>query len=223
MSTASTLDPNKLTAGSRHHFPHGKMTPLMRVAESGAVDKVIEFVDVQKADVSISNEFGLQALHFASTRAVVRALIERGADVRAKAKEFVSSEEAKTEPLELAVRRGYTGVVVELAASGADVNDCASLVDMCLFSDNRLGALAALLAAGLLVDGPGDDGTPLHKAIEQKNLAAVQILCDAGADLTIKSLRGGYPPKLKTPLAHAILIQADAVEVYLSSRGALLN
>jgi len=51
----------------------------------------------------------------------------------------------------------------------------------------------------------------------------VQILCDAGADLTIKSLRGGYPPKLKTPLAHAILIQADAVEDYLSSRGALLN
>jgi ankyrin repeat protein len=219
----TTLDPNKLAAGSRHHFPHGKMTPLMRFAESGAADKVADLVDEHKADVTIANEFGLTALHFASSSAVVRVLVERGADVHAKAKEFVTSEEAKTEPLELAVRRGDTGVVAELAASGADVNNCASLVEMCLFSDNRLGALSALLAAGLLVDGPGDDGSPLHKAIEQKNLAAVRILCDAGADLAIKSLRGGYPPRLKTPLAHAILIQADAIEVFLSSRDAPLK
>lgn len=54
--------------------------------------------------------------------------------------------------------------------------------------------IAALLDAGLPIDAQDDDGrTPLHHAIDQQSMAAVQILVMSGASLFIKNSAGESP------------------------------
>lgn len=92
----------------------------MNAAESGSADKIASLVDDSKADVKIANEHGLTALHFASTPEAARALVQRGADIEAKARDS-SWHSARETPLMLAIRRSNVAVIKELAALGADL------------------------------------------------------------------------------------------------------
>ena len=71
-SRPSRGDPNKLIVGAHPGYPNGSKTALMSAAEGGSAAKVAALVDDGKADVSIKNEHGLTALHFASTPEAAR-------------------------------------------------------------------------------------------------------------------------------------------------------
>ena len=87
-SRPSRGDPNKLIVSAHPAYPNGSKTALMSAAEAGSAAKVAALIDDGKADVGFKNEHGLTALHFASTPEAARALVERGADVGALAKEL---------------------------------------------------------------------------------------------------------------------------------------
>jgi ankyrin repeat protein len=167
----------------------------MNAAESGSADKIASLVDDSKADVKIANEHGLTALHFVSTPEAARALVQRGADIEAKARD--SWHSAHETPLMLAIRRSNVAVIKELAALGADLDaDDSAPVKRCI--DHPFGqsfkkaVMAALLAAGAHVDGVSG-APPIFFAAEKRELDAVRFLCDNGANLAITVSRGGGP------------------------------
>jgi hypothetical protein len=88
---------------------------------------------------------------------------------------------------------------------------------------NKSAALAALIAAGALVD----EKTMRH-AITSNNVAAVRVLCDAGVNLALKSQHwlGHYTDsqaQYMTPLAAAIHFKLGDIEALLRARGAPLG
>lgn len=233
-SRPSRGDPNKLIVGAHPGYPNGSKTALMSAAEAGSAAKVAALIDDGKADVGFKNEHGLTALHFASTPEAARALVERGADVGALAKELEYMKPSAS-PLIVAIRRDDAKVVKELIALGADAEICESYPYDNYGSDSPIKrcfgvhgaikkeALAALLEAGASVDGTVG-APPLHMAIKAMHIVGVRALCDAGADLGLKCRMGaGFPPE--TALAFAIRtsqIAGGAIEAELRGRGAPL-
>jgi ankyrin repeat protein len=214
-------DPNKFFAATHPAFPSGRKTALMSAAEAGSAAKVRALVDDSKADVGLANEHGLTALHFASNAETVRALVERGADLHAKASR-------NTEPLALAVRRGDdAGAITELAAQGVDVKAGGGFAAQCCYGSGKAEALAALIALGEPVDGRSL-GEIMIRAILSKNLAVVRVLCEAGANLALKSnyyvVDGNIVigNELMTPLAAAIRNKLGDIEAVLREHGAPL-
>ena len=123
-SRPSRGDPNKLMAGAHPGYPNGAKTALMSAAETGNAAKVAALIDDGKADVGIKNEHGLTALHFASTPEAARALVERGADINALAKEVKYGGGPSASPLIVAMGRGNLPVIKELIGLGADADNC---------------------------------------------------------------------------------------------------
>jgi ankyrin repeat protein len=214
-------DPNKFFAATHPAFPNGSKTALMSAAEAGSSKKVIALIDDSKANVGLANEHGLTALHFASNAETVRALVERGADLHAKAAHDI-------EPLTLAVRRGDASAITEFAAQGVDVKAGRGFVVQCCYGSGKAKALAALIALGEPVDGRSGNGEPMTNAIYSKNLAAVRVLCEAGANLALKSshyIKDGnnyIGSEIMTPLAAAIRNKLGDIEALLRERGAPL-
>jgi ankyrin repeat protein len=216
-------DPNKLFPAAHPDFLEGRKTALMSAAAAGNAKKVTALIDDSKADVHLANEHGLMALHFASNGEVVRALVERGADLHAKVKAGYPHSWRHIEPLELAVDRGDASAITEFAAQGVSVSmHAVDLTKRCCYG-NKWAALAALIAAG----APVNEKTMNH-AIVCSNLAAVRVLCDAGANLTLKSeyWLSRYVNSQKqymTPLAAAIHFKLGDIEALLRARGAPLG
>jgi ankyrin repeat protein len=99
-------------------YPNGSKTALMSAAEAGSAAKVAALIDDGKADVGFKNEHGLTALHFASTPEAARALVERGADVGALAKEL-SWTQPSASPLIVAMRRSAPSARSRRSCAGA--------------------------------------------------------------------------------------------------------
>ena len=140
------------------------------------------------------------ALWFASLRghaAVVKELIEAGADVNVRAtvfKHIPASVKSNTSgntvsdvtPLMIAAHDGHTPVVIELIKAGADVNV------------------------------PRSDGvTPLHMAARKGHEACVALLIQAGADVNANSTKDCW-----TPLFAAIRSKHEKVVKLLKHFGA---
>ena len=218
-------DPNKFFAATHPAFPNGRKSALMSAAEAGNSKKVIALVDDSKADVGLANEHGLTALHFASNAETVRALVERGADLHGKSSR-------NTEPLALAVRRGDASAITEFAALGVDVKAGDGFATQCCYRSGTAEVLAALIALGEPVDGRSGDGKLMclaiwHANFHSANLAVVRVLCEAGANLALKSnyyvMNGStWSSELMTPLAAAIRNKLGDIEALLREHGAPL-
>jgi len=97
-------------------------------------------------------------------------------------------------PLEYAVYWSPLPFVIELIEAGADLNRAAddgfpSLI-AALASDriNRLAVLSVLLENGADTGQRGiNDWTPLHYAVMQRDLPAVEMLLDYGADPAVRT------------------------------------
>jgi len=97
-------------------------------------------------------------------------------------------------PLEYAIYWSPLPFIIELIEAGADLNRSAddgfpSLI-AALASDriNRLAVLSVLLENGADTGQRGiNDWTPLHYAVMQRDLPAVEMLLDYGADPTVRT------------------------------------
>ena len=148
----------------RYATKHGNLPAIRALLQSG--------VDVNEPlDGFRHGCKGITALWDSSSRghaAVVKELIEAGADVnvRASSKSNISGViVSDVSPLFIAAHSGHTPVVIELIKAGADVNV------------------------------PRSDGvTPLYSAARKGHEACVALLIQAGADVNAKETEEGRTP-----------------------------
>lgn len=215
---------NLLDSGGRTKWPHGKKTRLMMTTEGGDAARVIKLIDEDRASVDVANEHGITALHLAPNVECVRALVARGADVNALSMK-TSWMPAYATPFETAIENDRAAVVREFVAMGQDVDKFAlgprpswgpqTPIMACLqHSKAKTKVLEALLSLGADVNVASTyEASPLWNRVTRADLDSVQLLVDAGADLSKRS-------EGMTPLGWAINNAMSDVEAFLRSRGA---
>lgn len=164
-------------------------------------------VDARDADK------GMTALAFAAAGGAVevtRLLIERGADVKGRARRDTAST-----PLMAAVTKRNSDIALLLLAKGADATvTVGGESALAIAAGNGDAAMiAALVKAGADARGP-QGGLGLRRAAAAGQLDAVQALASAGADLNAADDAGD------TPLMFAARKEQIAVGCFLLKAGA---
>ena len=176
-------------------FPTGTMpahtvfgiTPLMEAAGAGE-EAMVEALLEAGADVAPATSIGETALHFATQRArtlaVVRRLIDAGADVNA------GEGRAGWTPLVYAVHFGDAETVEALIGAGAVIPEGVSLLHFAARTGDT-AKIRSILDAGAAVEGRDKWGlSPLMWACKPDGLEAVRLLIDAGAEVNARDDRG---------------------------------
>ena len=175
------------------------VTALMTCARTGNVDAVKSLL-AREARVNASEtQLGQTALMWAIAEKhpeAARALIERGADVRARSKNGFT-------PLMFAAQQGDTDSVRTLLAAGADVNDTTpnGMTALLVASASGHEAVAVyLLDHGADSNATDADGmTPLHYSV----LKGIALLADLKFNPVLAHLfRPNMPELAKALLAH---------------------
>jgi hypothetical protein len=157
-----------------------------------------------------------EPLHLAAYfghEAVVKLLLEKGADFEAKNSIFSAT------PLCLAAENGHEAVVKLLLKKGADFeaqNSTFSETPLCLAAENGHEAVVKLLLdKGADFEPKDQDGPiPLSYAVSSGHTAIVKLLLDKGADPEVKDDDG------RTPLSLAAEDGLEAVVKLLLDEGA---
>jgi ankyrin repeat protein len=174
--------------------------PLLHIACSVEIIPWIEallskkrWIPRHQKRVNEKDGHGDTALHHAASRkniAIVRLLLNRGADVKAKGI-------AERTALHYTVRTGNTAFVHLLLDRGADVNARDMFGDTVLHSAVKEGSTAVvqlLLDRGADINAQFKNGyTALHHAAMRGDRAFVQLLLDRGADIEAKDVTGWTP------------------------------
>ena len=185
------------------------IVPLARnlLFEKGWVSRLKLYRTVNKRDGSSTT-----ALHRAAENgheAVVRLLLEKGADVKAKNKDGRTT-------LHETVIRGHDKVVRLLLEKGADIE--AKDFNVALHQAITRGhdkVVRLLLEKGADVNTKDKDGrTALHQAVIEGNGEVVRLLLEKGADVEAKDKDG------RTTLHKAIAIGQEEVVRLLLEKGA---
>jgi len=155
------------------------------------------------ADAETWSSWGQTALYMASSRAytdVVRALIDRGADLNAICQSDDGLDDVKWTPLHVAIYRGTPSIARTLLEHGANPNalDNDGATALHLASQRRgITEVELLLEYGANVDvRERDRWTPLNEAAYYLNLEVVEVLLNRGADLHAQTNEGETPIQL---------------------------
>lgn len=178
-------------AMAAHLIARGAVVDIFAAAGLGDEARVRALLDEEPARVRATGPDGATPLHFASTAAVARLLLDRGADLEAR-----DAFHAGT-PLRWACPRGSAAVIRLLRERGAS----ADVFLLCALGDvDRLRALLAEDPARARVLGDEKDvlrgggaATPLHVAAFYGQAGAVDALLSAGADVNARSTDGSLP------------------------------
>jgi ankyrin repeat domain-containing protein 17 len=231
------------------------VTPLMEAARAGSLE-VARLLIARGADVNVHEPGrGQTALMWAVSRrhpAIVRALLEAGANVHAQTKtrpltvmlDRGPSRTVKTSmqdaaqiqaggstALLFAATSGDVTAAALLLAAGANVDDAAadgnSALTLAAFSGH--GSVArALIEAGANVNAAGAGYAPLHAAVLRGDRATVEALVAKGADVNARITRGspvrrfGSQWALPTPFIGATPLMVAAVYLEVDILRALL-
>ena len=176
-----------------------KLTPLHVASKHGLVEEARTLLKLD-VDVDATDKMERTGLHHAAINGhldVVELLLEWDADIDAIDEEFSS-------PLHLAAMIGEADVVQYLLEAGADIDAINNRGWSPLFEaviQDELGVAKILAEAGADVNiVMNDDGrTPLHAAVQVKNVEMAQLLLSFGAHVEPKNSR------IITPLRTAIL------------------
>src|SRR5258706_9084541 len=169
-----------------------RLLDAVKAGDRGAVGRILQ----QHVDVNAAERDGTTALHWAAHRndlEVVDLLIRAGANVRAVNRYGVA-------PLTVACESASADLVERLLAAGADPNEAAADGETALMTAARTGdpgVIRALIARGAVVNAHESrkGQTALMWAATENNIAAVDALLQAAADVHLHS-RGGFSPLL---------------------------
>ncbi|KAM0425178.1 hypothetical protein ACHAPT_009495 [Fusarium lateritium] len=143
-------------------------------------------------------------------RAVVKLLLEKGADIEAK-------DYGRT-PLSWAALEGHEAVVWLLLEKGADIEakDNDGLTPLLLAAMmGREAVVRLLLEKGADIEAKDNDGlTPLSLAVVMGHEAIVRLLLEKGADAEAEDNDG------QTPLSRAVVMGHEAIVRLLLEKGA---
>ena len=124
-------------------------------------------------------------------------------------------------PLLVAAQQGHEAVVRALIEAGADVNKARDdgVTPLCIAAqDGHEAVVRALIEAGADVNKARDDSvTPLYIAAENGHEAVVRALIEAGADVNKATNNGWTPLAIATQEGHTAVVQIlrDAVLVQM--------
>lgn len=169
-------------------------TPLILAAREGYAG-IVDALIAANANLDFHNNNGSTALHRAANNghlAVVNALIAAGADL------YLLDNTDHT-ALDLANDASHTEVVAALTAADAAQMQvdglCSAVSDRNLPEVQRLAGMS-----GIDVDGTcsrsRSGAKPLHWATENNDVAVVEALIDAGADVNVRNDSNRTPPAL---------------------------
>lgn len=192
---------------------HDEKTNSFTAEEQAEIDW---FCAMHGSDVTATDEDGRSLIHKAKygDRTVIRFLVSRGADVRAKDKNDQI-------PLHLAAKCGNYSVNEKLVSKGADIHakDNAGNTPLHNAAYGGNDAIAELLIShGADVHAKNNDGwTPLHSATKDwtYGIQVAKLLVSHGADVHAKDKNG------KTPLDIARERNNPRVIEYLSGLSAV--
>ena len=171
-------------------------SPLAEAARQGDADTVRALLR-QEMDVNAPGIDGTPALHWAvrvDDRNMASMLLDAGADVNRTNRYGMA-------PLHVAVQNRHVDMARQLLESGADTEAADGSGELPLHLAIRTGAddmLELLLSHGAQVDGRDLNygQTPLMLAVREENIALVQRLLEADADLDAQSLAGEEHPRV---------------------------
>ncbi len=171
-------------------------SPLAEAARQGDADTVRALLR-QEMDVNAPGIDGTPALHWAvrvDDRNMASMLLDAGADVNRTNRYGMA-------PLHVAVQNRHVDMARQLLESGADTEAADGSGELPLHLAIRTGAydmLELLLSHGAQVDGRDLNygQTSLMLAVREENIALVQRLLEAGADLDAQSLAGEEHPRV---------------------------
>ncbi|GMV99665.1 MAG: hypothetical protein AMXMBFR84_08040 [Candidatus Hydrogenedentota bacterium] len=186
----------------------GGTTALQLLACVGDATLMKEAMEKSDADVNARNRNGSTALGIAADYShwdVVALLLERKADPN------IGTNNGWT-PLCCAVDRGHGETVSLLLKHGADVN----LADQTGWTPLHMAAMEGnaemttilLAQQGVVVDAIGESGrTPLLTAARNGHAEVARLLIDAGANATLKDMKGKSALDLATARSHTAVME----------------
>jgi len=180
-----------------------EMNGLHLAAFFGLHETTVILMDDQ--DIDKRDSYGRTPISYAAQNghmAVVRLLLEKGADIDSKAKGKIV---AGMTPLSYAAQNGHTAVVRLLLEKGADIDSkakgkiVAGMTPLSFAAKNEhMAVVRLLLERGADVNSKDiSDTTALLHATIGDNVAIVKLLLENGAEVNIKDVYG------KTPLLYA--------------------
>jgi Ankyrin repeats (3 copies)/Ankyrin repeat len=174
-------------------------TPLgvPMVGGSGAGTGTAEIIDVHERDSLHWTK--LHSAAFVGKVEVVNLLLEKGAEVNARAKDGAT-------PLHLAVKRGHVSVAKLLFTKGANLTakDTEGNTPVHLASElYTIDMVKALISMGVMVNQKNESGwTPLHLAANKGKIEVVETLIAAGADINAVAGNGWTPLAVAANCGH---------------------
>ncbi|KAF7158590.1 hypothetical protein CNMCM5623_003650 [Aspergillus felis] len=186
--------------------------------EKDISDRILNFFDHQSQGGQYGN--ALKAASSQGHKAIVRLLVEKGADVNSPTRGLYYGN-----ALHAASSQGYKDIVQLLVENGADVNACSAglaggNVLQAASSQGHKDIVEILLANGADANAPSgglDHGGPLEAASWEGHKEIVQLLLDKGADA---NGQGGY---YETPLQDASSQGHKEIVQLLLENGADIN
>ena len=203
LDRGSDLNPTRLYSETVLH-------QAARYSSSPAVIALL--VERGVADVNSQARYGGTPLHQAArynpNAAVIEELIAQGADVAANPVGYT--------PLELAAKHNpHVSVTSALLDGGSDINgsyENRGTAPLALAAHNSNPAVAAmLLERGARPNGKDQWARPLYIAIQRGNLQLIEMLLDAGADV---SLEHRYGDACYAAREFGIAPEGNTAEVY---------
>lgn len=195
-------------------------TPLMWIIQGSRKEDVALWLISKGANVNARTSKGETALHVASEfgrKMVVKALLERKAEVNARRANIIHDQEA---PLHIAVEKNNMDIALLLLAAGADINAADSKGITPLIQaiyKEHLPLAEMLIKKGADVNRRSKSGeTALHPATYHGNLAIVKQLLMKGADVNVEA--DGY-----SPIDGAMQYSKTDIAAFLKSKGAIVE
>jgi ankyrin repeat protein len=189
-----------------------ELTPLHKSAYRGLTE-ISEYLISKGANISAEDRRGVTPLHLAAARGhnkVMELLLAKGAEIN------TADKDGET-PLHRAAKNGYPRAIDFLAEKGADLNVPDNHGKTALYwtvERRRYTSIAALLRAGAdtEIGIKRTEETPLHKALAENDIRAIEMLVKGGADVNMANSKGETPLQIaeKRKMKNAVKLLKEA-------------